>query len=75
MKKSILNLGKALTKSEQKNVFGGEGTTISEFDPNCLFDSNCCGPDNPCPIERTLELGVMTLREGTCMDDGLCYYS
>jgi hypothetical protein len=25
MKKSILNLGKALSKAEQKNVFGGDG--------------------------------------------------
>ena len=33
MKKSILNLGKALNKAEQKNVFGGN--VITHYNPDC----------------------------------------
>ena len=34
MKKSILNLGKALQSEEQKKVFGGVDK-ITKFDPKC----------------------------------------
>ena len=34
MKKSVLNLGKALQKEEQKNVFGGVDK-IKKYDENC----------------------------------------
>ncbi|WP_408032743.1 hypothetical protein [Tenacibaculum xiamenense] len=34
MKRSILNMGKALNKTEQKNILGG-GETIKKLDPHC----------------------------------------
>jgi hypothetical protein len=43
MKKSILNLGKALSKAEQKEVFGGFDDTPlrKECDPNRNPGCNC----------------------------------
>ncbi len=40
MKKSILNIGKALNKVEQKSINGG-GKTL------CNTDYDCCGVGNP----------------------------
>lgn len=43
MKKTILNLGNALSRAEQKKIKGGEGTVISWDDPACDYfipDSN-----------------------------------
>ena len=45
MKKSILNLGKALKKAEQKSVLGGRTPILIEF--KCLVnygDPRCCTP-------------------------------
>jgi Cys-rich repeat protein len=36
MKKSILNLGKALNKTEQKSINGGK-----RLAPECISDSDC----------------------------------
>lgn len=40
MKKSILNIGKALPKKEQKEILGGGK-------PLCNTDDDCCGIGNP----------------------------
>ncbi len=47
MKKQILNLGKALQKAEQKEIFGGNPTLLHPVKFKCLVnygDSRCCTP-------------------------------
>ncbi|CAL2089769.1 WAP-type (Whey Acidic protein) with four-disulfide core [Tenacibaculum sp. 190524A02b] len=41
MKKSILNLGKALNKADQKNVNGGMGK-YCESHSDCRWPMGCC---------------------------------
>ncbi|MCF6168849.1 hypothetical protein [Lutibacter sp.] len=58
MKKQFLNLGKALNKAEQREIFGGAGTCDDECSPSvggscpsgqeCVeFNSNISCPDDP----------------------------
>ncbi|TDQ23961.1 hypothetical protein [Tenacibaculum caenipelagi] len=56
MKKQILNLGKSLSKTEQKNTFGGielkredacSGENTCTVDDECP-GSCCCTSDNVC---------------------------
>ncbi|WP_299678625.1 hypothetical protein [uncultured Tenacibaculum sp.] len=46
MKKSILNLGKALNRAEQRNVKGGDFYFTPETNPACIiaisFDGTTC---------------------------------
>ena len=44
MKKSILNLGKTLSRAEQKNVFGGGALISWDNGPD-----ECSGPDGDFP--------------------------
>lgn len=44
MKKSILNIGKALSKVEQKNVFGGAMSVGGFCDDECTTDAHCTDP-------------------------------
>ncbi len=50
MKKSILNLGKALNKAEQKNVSGGFNLTSHDScsGPNIGFPGKKCPPGAIC---------------------------
>lgn len=41
MKKSILNLGTALDKAEQKSIQGGRNPRI-RMENQCYTDSDCC---------------------------------
>ncbi|WP_435261355.1 hypothetical protein [Tenacibaculum sp. nBUS_03] len=41
MKKSILNLGKALKRAEQKEISGGVGSTCFSH-ADCPRDMGCC---------------------------------
>ena len=59
MKESILNLGKSLSKTVQKDIFGGSTVPVNEDDgtcyvKSCLTSSNCaevsgckCRRNNP----------------------------
>ncbi|WGH76850.1 hypothetical protein P8625_06830 [Tenacibaculum tangerinum] len=46
MRKSILNLGKALNKAEQKIISGGGLRSCSPFFGACRFNSDCCTEEN-----------------------------
>ncbi|MFD2563750.1 hypothetical protein [Aquimarina rubra] len=46
MKKSLLSLGKLLSKSEQKHVVGG--IAITHYDPNCDLYEGQIRPGCPC---------------------------
>lgn len=72
MKKSMLNLGKALDKAEQKNIFGGLSYPTKD-NGDCDHWNTCCGPDNPCPTIRLIgnDTGYRT---GTCNSRGYCDY-
>ena len=51
MKKSILNIGKALNKVELKQVFGGEygdGTGSGNDNNICSFQGQSCGRNQFC---------------------------
>ncbi len=72
MKKSILNIGKALNKSEQKEVFGG----ARGFAPPCSNPSgNPCNPANNSWTNNNpaCELGEVCVSSnnvtGTCQCD------
>ncbi|CAM1370986.1 hypothetical protein TOREUM_40369 [Tenacibaculum litoreum] len=74
MKKSILNLGKALSKAQQKKVRGGEGTVITEAPlpgDECI-EGMCSNMVNPDHDWRFGGSGT-TFVEGVCRD-GRCYY-
>ncbi|WP_237274791.1 hypothetical protein [Tenacibaculum ovolyticum] len=43
MKKSILNLGKALNKAEQREVNGSGGKKFCSTHEDCRFGYGCCG--------------------------------
>lgn len=73
MKKQILNLGKALSKAEQKTVFGGKATLT-----HAPVDGGIgCGPDFPCPtmgavVDEGEEAGKWITYKGVCTD-GYCH--
>ena len=46
MKKSLMNLGKVLSKAEQKNVMGG--AKLTHYDPNCDLYEGQIRPGCPC---------------------------
>jgi len=53
MKKSILNIGTALNKTEQKEVLGGfelPGLCLAEPGQRCDTDSDCCYSGGRCMI-------------------------
>ncbi|MBW1298440.1 hypothetical protein [Aquimarina litoralis] len=67
MKKSLLSLGKVLTKSEQKNVVGG--ATITHYDPYCDLYEGQIRPGCPCvqgSACMTVDYERMVPVPGTC---------
>ncbi len=75
MKKSILKIGKALTKAEQKQVFGGEQR---RHDDECNVNETTFPPPGcPCWIDTQCINMVVntiygpTLASGTC-NNGVC---
>lgn len=53
MKKQILNIGKALNRAEQKEIFGGNVLMEEGFDDGCYvrgeMDNNCgCNYNSDC---------------------------
>ena len=70
MKKSILKIGKALTKVEQKEVFGGTSIYLEHYRPWEECDETMClNMPNP-----NYSPGVTpALIPGVCRD-GQCYY-
>ena len=52
MKKSILNIGQALNKTEQKDIFGGSLPSLCGSVPGnrCSSDEDCCYPGGSCQI-------------------------
>ena len=67
MKKSILNLGKALNKAEQKEVNGGIGGSSCHRSFLCADASDCTDDGDLCAWQSYLG----TLRFGT-VQNGLC---
>jgi len=46
--KNLLNLGKALNKADQKQIFGGgDGYQLEKYDPHCAY-MPCCNSDSDC---------------------------
>tara|TARA_R110002051_G_scaffold325669_1_gene430016 strand:- start:176 stop:412 length:237 start_codon:yes stop_codon:yes gene_type:complete len=78
MKKSILNLGKALSKAEQKSVFGGD--KLTRIPEQICDETMCLNMPNPNynfgpvdPMGGPDQNGTVFVT-GVCRN-GRCYYS
>jgi len=82
MKKQILNLGKGLSKSEQKRISGGDPIVPIYWDENCAqqgetgYIEGCpCTSDSNCLNVYILgDNGGVVMRSGTCVS-GTCVAS
>jgi len=79
MKKQILNLGKALSKAEQKNISGGDPIVPIYWDEHCaqqgetgsMAECPCTSDSNCINMSVSDGNGGATMRSGTCVS-GTC---